>query len=237
MNNIARLITVSEGASLLGISPMELLDEAAAGRLTPLFTVEDLLGWRAATDERSVSAPVTLNGVPSVAPAGGAGNFTLSLGPWTPIPPFTHTWPDATTECYDEAFQSIAQVNGHSQILIVAFGGRTSAGMIDRARAIVFYKTPPRERPLVEFSGNRPRHKATRYACPIKPRGGNTQLRPRDPIPEEYAPMRLEVFSDVIQGPRAMKSIAVVAETQDQTALLDIMGRHGAIRGYYKDLM
>lgn len=60
------------------------------------------------------------------------------------------------------------------------------------------------------------------------------QLKDSDPIPAEYAAMDLEVFSKVVQGPRAMNTMAVVAETTNQNAMLDIMARHGLIRGFYK---
>ena len=75
---------------------------------------------------------------------------------------------------------------------------------------------------------------ATRYACPIKPRGTHSQLRPGEPVPEEYAEMERAMFSSVVVGPYASNAIAVVTETTDLNTMLDIMARHGVIRGVYK---
>ncbi len=211
-------------------SQEELLSEALAGRLQVSITLENLLAWKATQKQMPpVSTPVT---APIVGVA--TGGLTLVIGHWTAIPPFSHMWPDKWVEPYAEAYQAAVHVDGRSRIIVIGLGQRRAAGMPDRARAVVFYQSPPKERALVEFSGNGTLQTATRYACPIKPRGLHTQLRSGDSIPEEYVGMEIEIFSSVIQGPYAANSLAVVAETEDRDTMLNVMARHGVIRGVYK---
>jgi len=47
--------------------------------------------------------------------------------------------------------------------------------------------------------------------------------------------MPLRIFNEVVKGLYAARSMAVVVEMGDQAAMLDIMARHGIIRGVYKN--
>lgn len=243
MTEATRFLPLKDAASLVGCPLQELLDAAAQDRLELFATVDGLLAWKA---QRAVQigpgaqAPTaTPNGdrastPPPPVPKAGVP-LSLTLGPWEPIEDFDHVWPNNESERYTGAHQSVAQINGRTRVVVVGFTTRPSAGMQDRARAVVFFNSPPKQRTLVEFSGDANLASVQRYASPIKPRGAHAHLRPGSPAPEEYQGMPVDVFSDVVRGPYAANSLAVVADTHDTKTLLDTMARHGVIRGVYKE--
>jgi len=86
------------------------------------------------------------------------GDLNIALTPWKPLPVvngvcFSYLWPDSSEEPYLSGFQAEATVNGRTHTIVIGFGERTSAGMQDRARAVVFYNLPPKQHVLVEFAG------------------------------------------------------------------------------------
>ena len=236
MSVLGRLVSLDEAAALTGVGVQQLLHEMEAGTNPAYTTVEGLLSRQANLSLGSAppASPV-LPVSPAAIPLGGPATATrgcvrLELGGWNKIPTFPHRWPDRTVETYADAYEASAKVNGRSRVIVIGFTQRASAGMADRARAVVFFQSPPKERALVEFSGDGNLQTTTRYASPIKPRGEHTHLGGADPVPPEYQSMRRERFSKIVRGPYASHSIAVVADSGD----FDTMAWHGVIRGVYK---
>ena len=58
-------------------------------------------------------------------------------------------------------------------------------------------------------------------------------LRPGEPVPAEYADMPLVTYNELVVGPYAAASLAVVCHKDD----LSIMARHGLIRARDRNLI
>jgi hypothetical protein len=217
MNEMVTGLPVDTAAALIGASPNELLAAITTGRIKVCIPITELLDFKA-------SASLASSAVAS-------GSINITVGPWVPISSISYKWPDRCVEIYTSAFQSATQINGRSHTVVIGFCERGSAGMADRARGVVFYNSPPKHRALVEFSGDGNLGSTKAYASVIKPSGGSSHLRPGDAVPSEYHGMHLDTFSSVVKGPNAPRSAAVVAAANNQATMLDIMARHGAIRG------
>jgi hypothetical protein len=88
--------------------------------------------------------------------------------------------------------------------------------------------------PLVEFSGENSEAFAVtgRMASIIKMPSGE-HLRPGDAVPAEYANMNLAIYNQVVVGPYAAASLAVVAHKDN----LSLMARHGLIRAREREMI
>ena len=117
----------------------------------------------------------------------------------------------------------------------VGFCTRKAAGDENRKRVVVFLGQPPSLIALVEFAGEDSHIFETsgRMVSVVKLRGGQQHVRPGDPIPPEYAGLPLVTYTDVVTGPYAAGSMAVVAQKDDD----DSMAHHALIRAHSKGLI
>jgi hypothetical protein len=168
---------------------------------------------------------------------------------------------DKRPEAYDEAYAASFEFAKDEISILIGFCNRESAGDPERRRAVVFLGDHPEAHaakldmggwrppgflevlftgrfaslyPLVEFSGENSKAFAVtgRMASVIKLPSGE-HLRPGDAVPAEYADMPLVVYNELVVGPYAAASLAVVCHKDD----LSIMARHGLIRARDRDLI
>lgn len=249
MNNSNKSLTILEAATLVGTPPEELLREALQGRLEISVPLDSLLTWVSKRNSIVISASQDFESVDRAergrSETWSSSNDTLhfvkkhnradiDFGEFKAIQPFTHIWPDRYVEEFYEAYQVKVQVKGKERTIVVALTQRDSVGLEKRARAAVFYNLPPKQRALVEFNGNGTVETVTTYASPIKLEGGSSHLIPGEAIPDEYSQLELDIFSNVVQGPYASNSVAVVVRNENKIAMLQTMATHGVIRGVYK---
>jgi len=159
---------------------------------------------------------------------------------WGRSGPFSYSWPKRrdepeNTEHFRQGHATCIEVGGKRVKLQIGFTKRGAAGMEDRERAVVFLVQNALI-PLVEFAGANDFQETGLMAsvvklAPVGGRGGK-HLRPEMPVPEEYsvAGLRLDVYSNVVQGPYAAGSVAVVAASNE----LGVMAYHGLVRARWK---
>lgn len=161
---------------------------------------------------------------------------------WRSVGEFTYEWPThkgkpRDVEEFPEAHRGRVQLDERAATLLIGFTDRRSAGMENRRRAVVFLEGAGGSIvPAVEFAGANDFQHTGVMASVIKlPRtagAGHRHLRPGMAVPPEYTVegLKLAVYSDLVQGPHAARSMAVVA-TKDQ---LDVMAYHGVVRAGWK---
>lgn len=157
---------------------------------------------------------------------------------WREIEPFSYTWPtaaggdpDDVTEHHDPAFYAPVPFQGRQVPIRIGFTDRTVAGM-ERKRVNVFLESGSSLIPLVQFVGANDFEETGRLASVVKKEEG-PHLRPGEPVPAEYQDMPRCVYSEVVVGKNAARSIAVLAHRDDLT----LMARHGLIRARWKGLL
>jgi hypothetical protein len=175
--------------------------------------------------------------------------------------PKKRTEPDKQPEFYEEAYATRVTIARREVPLLIGFCNRESAGDKERRRAVVFmghhpsfhpskarfggWRPPglqdvvlmgrlPSLYPLVEFTGENSDAFAVtgRMASIIKLPSGE-HLRPGDPVPAEYADFPLTVYNQLVVGPYAAASLAVVAHKDD----FSLMASHGLIRARERKLI
>jgi hypothetical protein len=175
--------------------------------------------------------------------------------------PKKKTEPDKRPESYEEAYAARFMLGSQEVHILIGFCNRESAGDKERRRAVVFLgqhpgnyaseagfewwlPSPlrniewlggvPKLYPLVEFSGENSEAFAVtgRMASIIKLPSGE-HLRPGDAVPAEYANLNLAIYNQLVVGPYAAASLAVVAHKDD----LSLMARHGLIRARERELI
>ncbi len=255
-DRIPRVYRVEEIAQLIASSPKHILELLEAGRLRGFevggewrVTEQALLELMGESPDPPVSTgPGPINTRPvvlrrrSIEPAAVLGHRE----DWERANGFSYTWPkrrsdpEPNVESYSEAWEWEAQLDGESIRLLIGFTIRPCAGMQDRQRAVVFLASRGKSLiPLVEFVGANDFRATTLMASVIKlprrPGGGHLHLRPGMDIPEEYASgdVQIGVYSDVVRGPNAASSVAVLATKAE----LDVMAYHALIRALWKDLL
>jgi hypothetical protein len=175
--------------------------------------------------------------------------------------PKRKTEPDKEPEIYEEAFAARFMLGNQQVHILIGFCNRESAGDKERRRAVVFLgqhpgnyasqagfewwlPSPlrsiewlggvPKLHPLVEFSGENSEAFAVtgRMASIIKLPSGE-HVRPGDAVPAEYANMNVAIYNQLVVGPYAAASLAVVAHKDD----FNLMARHGLIRARQRELI
>jgi hypothetical protein len=223
--------TLEEIAKLTRTPVGEVVAEVKAGRLRG-FQIGS--AWR--VTEYSLRA--FMEGAPCTATdrlaASAPPNPPMSLlAPWSSRPTFAHTWPDGKTEeTYDTAYEADVSLPSGRHHFVIAYANRKAAGMKDRRRVIVFMGHVPRLVPLVEFSGANDYATTQRVASVIKD-ASNKHVRTTAMLPAEYQGFPTAIYSDVVVGPNAAKSVAVLANSDDR----DLMLRHAIIRARQKGLI
>jgi hypothetical protein len=237
------VLTIPLAAERLLTTPEAIIAELEAGRVGGFkigaewrTTEEDLLAFMghppAADQEPAAEAEATeaegLEATP--APVEAA---------WQEIESFSFTWPrtagvdpDQVTEYHEPAFAATVPFQGRLVYVRIGFTERTAAGMEDRKRVNVFLQAGSTLIPLVQFVGANDFDETGRLASVIKKQDGS-HLRPGEPVPEEYRDMPRCVYSEVVVGKNAARSVAVLAHRDDRT----LMARHGLIRARWKGLL
>jgi hypothetical protein len=243
MSPLPVVLTLKAAAERLLTTPEKLQVELEAGRLE---------GFRLG-DEWRTTEPALLKfmGVsPSHTPERISPMMTTATAPapqsidlasiladaeWKPADPFDYQWPKEKgkkqePEHYEEAYEARVRIGGRPQVIRIGFCNRKSAGDKNRRRSVVFLGLYP----LVEFSGeNSPSFAMTgRMASVIKLPSGQ-HLRPGDPVPPEYQGFPLVTYNEVVVGPYAAASLAVLARKNE----LRLMAHHGLIRAHWKGLI
>ena len=154
---------------------------------------------------------------------------------WRPVAPLTFQWPDGKPPViYDEVHEGHITIGANGHTLRIAFCDADSLGDKKRRRGVVFMGYPPSLNPLAEFAGeNSPKFAVTgRLASIVKLRSGK-HLRPGQPVPSEYEGFPLMVYNQLVIGPYAAASMAVVVHKSD----FRLMARHALIRARWKGLL
>lgn len=232
------VLTASLAAERLLTTPAAVVAELEAGRLKGFkvggewrTTVESLLDF--------IHRPLTATGAEVAVERERGGNpFPQVEIAWQQIDPFAFQWPktagidpDDVTEYHDPAFAAAVPFQGRRVPVRIGFTDRFAAGM-ERKRVNVFLEAGSALIPLVQFVGTNDYEETGRFASVVKKEDGS-HLRPGEPVPAEYRDMPRCVYSEVVVGKNAARSVAVLAHRDDLT----LMARHGLIRARWKGLL
>lgn len=241
MSSFPVVLTVEAAAELVRASPEQIQAELEAGRLEGFKLGEQ---WRtteaALLKFMGISSPSHTQRTPAMtatatAPATIDFESIVAAAEFRRVEPFDYQWPKNKGEVqppehYEEAYEARVRLAGREQAIRIGLCDRESAGDKHRRRAVVFLGLAP----MVEFSGENSDAFARtgRMASVIKLPSGQ-HLRPGDSIPPEYEGFTLVTYNDLVVGPYAAASLAVVAHKQD----FPVMARHGLIRAHWKGLI
>jgi len=233
------VLAPERAAELLHTTPEKILAELEAGRLDGFKlgdewrTTEDALlrFMRVKFPEQKETAPMAIVCEQVTHKPGLDYQAILAGVQWRRIGPFGFQWPNGVEE-FEEGFETNLRIGRKEHRICVAFCDRRAAGDDHRRRAVVFLGQAPSLIALVEFAGEDSHIFATsgRMVSVIKLRGGQQHLRPGMPIPTEYAGFPLVTYNDVVTGPYAAGSVAVVAQRDDY----NLMAHHALIRAHWK---
>ncbi len=232
------MLTVPLAAERLLTTPAAVVAELEAGRLKGFkiggewrTTVESLLDF--------IHRQLTTNvEIAALGEHGGDSLAHVEIA-WQPIEPFSFTWPrtagadpdDVVPEYHKPAFAATIPFQGRRVSVRIGFTDRVAAGM-KRKRVNVFLEAGSTLVPLVQFVGANDYEETGRLASVIKKEDG-LHLRPGELVPAEYRDMPHCLYSEVVAGKNAARSVAVLAHRDD----LPLMARHGLIRARWKGLL
>ena len=243
MSRFPVVLTLEAAAERLLTTPEKVQAELEVGRLEGFRLGDD---WR--TTEAALlkfmgfspsdiqeRTPAMMTTVTATAPQSLDFGSILVDAEWKPVDPFDFQWPDKKPPAkYDEAYETHVKIGFRDYTLRIGFCTADSLGDKNRRRAAVFMGSPPSLNPLVEFSGENSHSFAVtgRLASIVKLRSGH-HLRPGQPVPAEYKDFPLMVYNQLVVGPYAAASMAVVAHKDD----LRLMAHHALIRAHWKGLI
>jgi hypothetical protein len=232
------VLTISLAAERLLTTPAAVVAELEAGRLKGFKVGGE---WRTTVESlfEFIRGQLTATGAEIAVEGEGAGNSLHQAEiAWQRIDPFSFEWPktagidpDDVTEYHDPAFAVALPFQGRHVPVRIGFTDRYAAGM-ERKRANVFLEAGSTLIPLVQFVGANDYQETGRLASVIKKEDGS-HLRPGELVPAEYRNMPRCVYSEVVVGKNAARSIAVLAHRNDLT----LIARHGLIRARWKGLL
>ena len=148
---------------------------------------------------------------------------------WKQREPFDYKWPDGSIENYELAYEANVELSSRCHQFIIGYTNRKAAGMEDRRRVIIFLGNGRTIIPVVEFAGANDFAETRRLASVIKERNGR-HVRSQWQLPPEYVGMPTVVYSDIVVGPYAANSLAVITNEDDRNTML----HHALIRARYK---
>lgn len=239
------VITVQDAADQLLTTPDVVLNEIQAGRLKGFQvggewrTTEEALssfieGGSGEPTEAEVAVGRAARNEPqpgetSASPA----QIDFSGTKWEQAEPFEFKWPDSSLEPQDEVYRGTVQVGQRQVPILIAFTNREAAGQMRRRATVFWGDKNPALYPLVEFVGGNDFESSGTMASVIKhpptDTGAGRHVRPGEQLPALYQsipPEVLGVYTDIVAGPRAARSICVVAQKDN----LNLMAQHGIIR-------
>jgi hypothetical protein len=135
---------------------------------------------------------------------------------------------------YGDSREAKVRLERRESSLRIGFRTQEFAGDKSRQRAIVFMGRPPSLIVLVEFAGEDSSNFATtgRLASIIKNPDGR-HVRPGDPISRDYANLPIDLYTNLVTGPYAARSMAIVV----QKGGYSLMAHHALIRARSKGLV
>jgi len=222
MNQLQKEVLMpDEIAEILRVSANDVVAELESGRLN---------GFRVGSHWRVTNESLRrfMGGGNDSRPPGDPVVPDATGADWSEREPFEFRWPDGTVERYDSAFEADVTLKTGTKHVVIGLGNRKAAGQ-DRRRVVVFFGEPPKLVPVVEFTGANDFNTTKRVASVVKDRTGH-HVRSESQLPTEYIGMPTEIYSDVVVGPYAARSVAVVVTEND----LDTMLKHALIRALYK---
>ena len=215
---IIKVYTVEETAQTLKTDTKTILNEIQAGHLEAFRVGND---WR--TTEQGIIDFIARGGsqrADSIVPKPISTHIKLQE-----IPSFQYMWPNGVTEEYSSAYEGTYDDTSRHFEVKLGIGEREAAGK-NRKRVLVLLNG----RPTVEFAGvddfERSELVASLITLPNKKR-----LKPHQPIPKEYRSFDVRQYNSIIKGPRAAKTMAVVAKIDD----VDTIVSHAINRAIYRD--
>jgi excisionase family DNA binding protein len=228
------VLTTAEIAALTRTAVDDVVAELEAGRLRGFRIGTE---WRVTENALRVFMEGELMSASRKETIAAFGSVTLMSdrdkqlkAQWTQRAKFAYTWPDGRSkETYDVAYEAEVALTSGLYHFVIGYTNRTAAGMRERRRVIVFLGTVPRIVPVVEFAGSNDFDQTHRLASVIKDRSGH-HVRSDPQLPPEYQGMQTVIYSDVVVGPYAARSLAVLADSEDR----DLMLHHALIRASYK---
>jgi excisionase family DNA binding protein len=213
-----KVYTVEETAQTLKTDTKTILNEIQAGHLEAFRVGND---WR--TTEQGI--------VDFIARGGSQPTDSTLAKPISPhiklqeAPSFQYMWPNRLTEEYPLAYEGTFEDTGRHFEVKVGIGEREAAGK-NRKRVLVLLNG----RPTVEFAGVDDFEKSELVASLIT-LPNKKRLKSHQPIPKEYRSFDVRQYNSLIKGPRAAKTMAVVAKIDD----LDTIVLHAVNRAIYRD--
>ena len=213
-----KVYTIEETAQTLKTDTKIILNEIQAGHLEAFRVGND---WR--TTQQSIMDFIARGGslsADSIVPKSISSHIKLQEAP-----AFQYTWPNGLTEEYSLAYEGTFEDASRHFEVKVGIGEREAAGK-NRKRVLVLLNG----RPTVEFAGANDFEKSELVASLIT-LPNKKRLKPHQPIPKEYRSFDVRQYNSLIKGPRAAKTMAVVAKIGD----LDTIVSHAINRAIYRD--
>jgi len=220
-NDLPDVLTPTEIAELIRTSEEAVISELSNGRLRG-FKIGD--EWRVTKDELRMFMTGDININEQKGTKIMVKNNTLVE--WNKREKFTFKWPDGYEENYEFGYET--EIEGGHQF-VIGYTNRAAAEKKDRRRVVVFQDHGSYLVPVVEFTGANDFTETRRLASIIKDRKGR-HVRFKSQLPPEYMEMPIVIYSEVVVGKYAAKSIAVIAKDDEK----DTMLRHALIRALYK---
>lgn len=230
------VLRVEDAAEMLLATPDAVVEELETGRLSGFkiggqwrTTVEAVTAFIQGTPAPAaapVPAPV---GPAAVSTQGDAGSGRSYSPPqeWKSVPAFQYQWPNGP-EAFHGGVAGRVRFGQREVPILVGWTERQAAGRM-RRRAVVFWGEPGAALyPMVEFVGANDFDTTRRLASVIK--DGGKHVRPEGEMPPPYQGFPLVVYSDIVTGPYAARSMAVEAREDDY----DLMARHAILRAQAK---
>jgi hypothetical protein len=242
MKTIPVVLTLQEAADRLLTSQAKLKEEIIAQRLRAFSIGGD--DWRVtetallefmgeAQDLRFPGRKGKLEPDRTTAVSSNAALISIESIEWQDTGPFDYRWPEVE-EHMDASFTSRIKIGAEDKSFTIGFTDRKAVGMM-RRRAVVFLGAKPRGlRPIVEFVGTNDYQSTGKMASPIKIARGNSvgwrTLQSDERLPAAYSGLVVSEYSNVVSGPNATRSAAVVVDKDNLCA----MARHAIIRAKWK---
>ncbi len=242
MKTIPVVLTLQEAADRLLTTPAKLKEEIIAQHLRAFSIGSD--DWRVTEtallefmgepqEQRFLGRTRKLEPDQTTAVSSIASLISIESIEWLDTGPFDYRWPEVK-EHMDASYTSGIKIGAEDKSFTIGFTDRKAVGMM-RRRAVVFLGAKPRGlRPIVEFVGTNDYQTTGKMASPIKiARGisvGWRTLQSDERLPAAYAGLEVSEYSNVVSGPNATRSAAVVVDKDDLTT----MARHAIIRARWK---
>jgi excisionase family DNA binding protein len=219
-----KVYTIEEISQHLRVPEEAVLQEVSSGRLRALRLGEYL---RVRESDLNAYLDTSLEvvdpkavGAPTSATEGKKHASPVLL----PALPFAHTWPDKTTEQFNEVSEGVVSDGGRERHVKIGFTFRKTAGKRRRRSLVLVDRYPS-----VEFVAADDGPKG-RMASIIRGRDGK-QLPTGATLPPEYKNLNVGSYGDVVRGPYASSGVAVICDSQD----LATMTKHALIRYRFRE--